>query len=82
MKSTGMTRPIDQLGRVTLPVELRNTLDLKEDDRVEIFVDGEMIILKKYRRGCICCNSFDELTTVGSVTLCHGCIRNFAAVAR
>ena len=77
MKATGMTRPIDSLGRIVLPVELRKTLDLSENDRVEIFVDEDTIVLRKFNRGCKACGSLDDLTTVGELTLCGKCIRKF-----
>lgn len=48
MKSTGMVRKVDELGRVVIPIELRRSLDIKEKDAIEIFVDGDQIILKKY----------------------------------
>ncbi len=49
MKSTGIVRGIDNLGRIVLPKELRKALKLGADARLEIFVDGETILLKKYR---------------------------------
>ena len=48
MKSTGIVRKVDELGRIVLPIELRRTLDIAEKDAIEIYVDGESIILKKY----------------------------------
>lgn len=62
MKSMGIVRRVDELGRVVIPRELRRTLDIKDNDPVEIFTgeDGA-IILKKYQPGCICCNSLDNL---------------------
>ena len=48
MKSTGIVRKVDELGRVVLPIELRRILNIKEKDSLEIFVDDEKIILKKY----------------------------------
>ena len=48
VKSTGIVRQIDKLGRIVLPIELRRTLDISERDTVEIFVDGQYIMLKKY----------------------------------
>jgi len=48
VKSTGIVRKIDELGRIVLPIELRRTLNIAERDSVEIFVDGSSIILKKY----------------------------------
>ena len=49
MKSTGIVRKVDELGRIVLPIELRRTLGIEEKDRIEIFVDGESIILRKYQ---------------------------------
>jgi AbrB family looped-hinge helix DNA binding protein len=48
LKSTGIVRKVDELGRIVLPIELRRTLDIVEKDPLEIYVDGERIILKKY----------------------------------
>lgn len=48
MKSTGIVRKVDELGRIVLPKELRNTLEIKEKDPLEIFVDEDKIILRKY----------------------------------
>ena len=53
MKSTGVVRRVDQLGRIVLPIELRKTLDIAEKDCLEIFVEGEQIILNKYSPTCI-----------------------------
>ncbi len=50
MKATGIVRKVDELGRVVLPIELRRNLDIKEKDALEIYVDEDKIILKKYRR--------------------------------
>ena len=55
MKSTGIVRKVDELGRIVLPIELRRTLDIAEKDAIEIYVDGESIILKKYEPTCIFC---------------------------
>ena len=48
MKSTGIVRRVDELGRVVIPIELRNKFDIKEKDPIEIYVDGSSIVLKKY----------------------------------
>ena len=55
MKSTGIVRKVDELGRIVLPIELRRTLDIAEKDAIEIYVDGASIILKKYEPTCIFC---------------------------
>lgn len=61
MKSTGMTRPIDPLGRITLPMELRRTMNLMPDDRMEIYVDGNNIILRKYGQKETAFQALEEL---------------------
>ena len=57
MKSTGIVRKLDELGRVVLPIELRRTMDLNIHDTVEIFVEDDKIILKKYHPACIFCGN-------------------------
>ena len=57
MKSTGVVRRIDELGRIVLPIEIRKTLALSSKDTVEIFVNGDTIVLKKYEPSCIFCGS-------------------------
>ena len=53
MKSTGIVRPVDSLGRVVLPIELRRILDIEKDTSLEVYVDEDRIILKKYQPACI-----------------------------
>lgn len=54
MKSTGIVRKVDELGRVVIPIELRRTLDIAEKDALEIYVDNDKIILKKYKPNMTC----------------------------
>ncbi|MED3560977.1 AbrB/MazE/SpoVT family DNA-binding domain-containing protein [Bacillus xiapuensis] len=54
MKSTGIVRKVDELGRVVIPIELRRTLDIAEKDALEIYVDEDKIILKKYKPNMTC----------------------------
>ncbi len=61
MKDTGVVRKLDELGRITLPMELRKSLGLKEKDALQIFVDGERIILERYAPSDIFTGSMDEL---------------------
>ena len=93
MKSTGIIRRIDELGRLVLPVELRRILDIKsckekgssnksDSDAVEIFVDGEEIILKKYNPGCHCCNNTNSLIEIQGIKLCPDCVKKFNQVAK
>jgi transcriptional pleiotropic regulator of transition state genes len=76
MKATGIVRKIDELGRVVIPMELRKTLDIKDGDPLEIFVDGERVVLKKYAPGCISCGSLDNLKRLPDGKLiCAKCLR-------
>ena len=61
MKSTGIVRKLDELGRITLPIELRRNLDVNERDPLEIFVDEEKVILKKYNPADIFTGEMDDL---------------------
>ena len=61
MKSTGIVRKVDELGRVVLPIELRRILNIKEKDSLEIFVDDEKVILKKYEPADIFTGAMDDL---------------------
>jgi transcriptional pleiotropic regulator of transition state genes len=79
MKSTGMTRPVDELGRVVIPKELRKSLNIVEKvDTLEIFVDGPNIILRKYEPLCGACKQSDDLNKRlldKGVKLCNKCIK-------
>lgn len=61
MKSTGIVRKVDELGRVVLPIELRRNLNINEKDALEIFVDDEKVVLKKYEPADIFTGSMDDL---------------------
>lgn len=73
MKSTGIVRKIDSLGRVVLPVELRRALDIHEGDPLEIYVTSEGIMLRKYSAQCTFCGREDELETFRGKYLCRSC---------
>lgn len=75
MKSTGIVRKVDELGRVVLPIELRRTLDIAEKDAIEIYVDGDAIILKKYEPTCIFCGSAKNVTAYKEKNVCPICLR-------
>lgn len=81
MKSTGIVRKVDELGRVVIPIELRRTLGINEKDSLEIYVDGEKIILKKYEPACIFCGSADEVTNYRGKNICHECLKKMAQLA-
>ena len=75
MKSTGIVRKVDELGRIVLPIELRRTLGIEEKDRIEIFVDGESIILRKYQPACIFCDNAKDIIYYKGKNICPDCIR-------
>lgn len=74
MKSTGIVRKIDELGRVVLPIELRRTMDILEKDPMEIFVDGSTIILKKYEPACIFCGNAKDVINYKNKNICTDCL--------
>lgn len=76
MKSTGIVRKVDELGRIVLPIELRRTLDIGEKDALEIYVDNEQIILKKYTPACIFCSNATDITVYMGKNICGECLAN------
>ena len=74
MKSTGIVRKVDELGRIVLPIELRRTLEIEQKDSLEIFTEGNSIILKKYEPACIFCGNASDVVTFDSRTVCRECI--------
>lgn len=74
MKSTGIVRRIDELGRVVLPIELRRNLGIAEKDPVEIFVDDDKIILKKYNPACVFCSNTKNVTQFKDKMVCENCL--------
>ena len=75
MKSTGIVRKVDELGRIVLPIELRRTLDINEKDALEIFVDGTTVVLKKYEPSCIFCNDAKDVMNFKGRNVCPDCIK-------
>lgn len=80
MKSTGIVRRVDELGRIVLPIELRRTLDIREKDTLEIFVEGSHVVLKKYRPTCIFCDSARDISVFRGKNICPKCLRELRAV--
>lgn len=79
MKSTGIVRKVDGLGRVVLPIELRRTIGIAEKDGLEIYVDDETILLKKYQPACIFCDSADGLEPYKGKNICQACMAEMKA---
>ena len=74
MKSTGLVRKVDELGRVVIPIELRRTLTIGEKDALEIFTEGETMILKKYEPACIFCGQAKGVKNVKGKHICPACV--------
>lgn len=79
MKNTGVERKIDELGRIVLPKSMRNRLDIKENDLLEISTDGESIILRKKQSACVFCNSTEETVLFGEKLICKVCLEKLKA---
>ncbi len=79
MKSTGIVRKVDELGRVVIPIELRRTLGIGEKDALEIYVDGERIMLKKYEPACIFTGNAEDLIYFKGKLVSKACIDELIA---
>jgi len=74
MKSTGVVRQLDTLGRIVLPIELRRTMDIGVKDMLEIFVEDDQIILKKYHPSCIFCSDARDVVAYRGKLVCKKCM--------
>ncbi|HZK43097.1 MAG TPA: AbrB/MazE/SpoVT family DNA-binding domain-containing protein [Syntrophomonadaceae bacterium] len=74
LKSTGVVRKVDELGRIVIPIELRRTMGIEEKDALEIYVDSEKIILKKYEPACIFCGNAEDVINYKGKNLCKHCM--------
>lgn len=75
MKSAGIVRKIDELGRFVIPKETRELLGINIGDSLEIFMDGEEIILRKYAPGCTFCGNMNDLIIFKGINICGECKR-------
>ena len=75
MKSTGVVRRVDELGRLVLPSELRKSFNIEEKDSLEIYTDGDLIILKKHEPACIFCGEAREVVSFKGKNVCKSCIK-------
>ncbi|MGE5398572.1 MAG: AbrB/MazE/SpoVT family DNA-binding domain-containing protein [Chitinophagales bacterium] len=81
MKSTGVVRKVDELGRIVIPIELRRTMGIEEKDALEIYVDNEKIILKKYEPACIFCGNAEDVQNYKGKNICQNCLTEIAKEA-
>ncbi len=80
MKKTGMTRPVDELGRVVIPKEIRSSLQIEVKDRLEILMDGDAIVLKKFNPNCIFCGSAEQVEDVMGKNICRSCLEKLKSI--
>jgi transcriptional pleiotropic regulator of transition state genes len=81
LKSTGVVRKVDDLGRVVIPIELRRTLGMAVKDAMEIYVDQDKIMLKKYEPACIFCGNADDVHDYRGKNICKECFQEIAKEA-
>ena len=74
MRSLGIVRKMDQLGRLVIPKETRKMFNLNEGEPVEIFTDGDKIIIKKYKPGCQCCRNMENIKEYKGIKICKKCL--------
>ncbi|MEF3310393.1 AbrB/MazE/SpoVT family DNA-binding domain-containing protein [Paenibacillus sp. GYB004] len=77
MVATGIVRQLDNLGRIVIPIELRRTMGIGEKDALEIFTDGDRIMLRKYTPGCLFCGGLDIKLTLKGKPICTACTSQF-----
>lgn len=80
MKSTGIIRRVDELGRVVIPIEIRNQFNIIEKDPIEIYVEGSSIVLKKFEPNCIFCGNTKDLSTYNDKLICKKCAKKIGAL--
>ena len=80
MKSTGIVRKVDELGRIVLPIEMRRTLDIAEKDALEIYVEGASVMLKKYKPSCIFCDTAKDVSEFKGKNVCPKCLKELKSL--
>lgn len=80
VKSTGIVRKVDELGRIVIPIELRRNLDIEEKDSLEIYVEDDHIILKKYSPACAFCSNAAGITQFKGKNICCECLDALSAL--
>lgn len=81
MKSTGVVRRVDELGRIVIPIELRNKLGIAEKDPLEIYVEGSNIVLKKFETNCIFCGNSKKLSEYQGKLVCNKCLKKLSTLS-
>lgn len=82
MKSTGVVRKLDKLGRIVIPIEMRKTLDINLQDPLEIFSEGNSIILRKYAPGCVFCGEVSNTIQYKGKLVCQNCLNQLMSTGQ
>ena len=82
MKSTGVVRKLDKLGRIVIPIEMRKTLDINLQDPLEIFSEGNNIILRKYAPGCVFCGEVNNTIQYKGKLVCQDCMNQLRPIGQ
>ena len=82
MKATGIVRRVDDLGRIVLPKDLRQTMGIRTGDPMEIYTDADSIILRKYAPGCAFCGSVNGIRYIHGTLVCNICANNMQMLYR
>lgn len=80
MKSTGIVRKVDELGRIVIPKELRRLLDIAEQDPIEIFTESDTIMLRKYQPECVFCDNAKDVVSFKGKNVCPDCLRAISKI--
>ena len=80
MRATGISRPVDELGRIVIPKEIRRSFKIKDRDLLEIFIEGDSIVLKKAASMCIICNSDEQIEELNDKFICRKCITKITSM--
>lgn len=80
MKSVGIVRKIDNLGRLCLPVEIRRILGLKLNSPMEFYMDGENVVIRKYAPSCVFCKSEENTVKFGDKLICPECLNSIIGI--
>lgn len=80
MKSTGIVRKLDELGRVVIPKEIRKKLEIEQKDPIEIYIDGTSIVLRKFESGCIFCSNAKDLLAYKDKFICKNCLEKIGKI--
>lgn len=82
LKFTGIVRKVDELGRIVLPVECRRVMEIENRDALEVFVEDNMIILKKYEPACVFCGESRNIESFKGKNICPACVKSLARYDR